>query len=117
MYWWQPNNDLTDDIMPPGYIESMSDQQKEGFKPMLEAIQQDNTLRDKAQTLYDRVYAPTVDKYMEKFHSDPKNMATDAAGVTELFDDWSLPYEKRQNQVKFNNQIHHQMDFNVQEDY
>ena len=117
LYWWQPNTDLTDAIMPPGYIEKMSDTQKESFKPMLEAIQEDNRLRDKAQGLYDRIYAPTVEKYIEKFHPDPANLAHDAAGVTELFDDWSLPYEKRHNQVKFNNRIHHQMDFNVQEDF
>ena len=103
--------------MPPGYIEKMSDTQKESFKPMLEAIQEDNKLRDKAQGLYDRIYAPTVEKYIEKFHPDPANLAHDAAGVTELFDDWSLPYEKRHNQVKFNNRIHTQMDFNVQEDF
>ncbi len=84
---------------------------------MLEAVQEDNTLRDKAQDLYDKVYAPTVKKYMDQFHPDPKYLATDAAGTTELFDDWSLHYEKRHNQVKFNGRIHHQMDFDVQEDF
>ena len=117
MYSWQPNSNLTEGIMPPGYIESLPPSLKEGFKPMLEAVQEDNTLRGRAQGLYDKVYAPTVEKYVEKFHPDPANLAKDAAGVTELFDDWSLAYEKRHNQVKFNNQIHTQMDFNVQEDF
>ena len=117
MYWWQPNNDLTDAIMPPGYIENMTEDDKEAFKPMLEAIQEDNAIRGKAQRLYDKIFAPTVEKYIEKFHPDPANLAKDAAGTTELFDDWSIPYEKRHNQVKFNNRIHTQMDFNVQEDF
>ena len=103
--------------MPPGFIEKLNSESKEAFKPMLESVQEDNVIRDRAQGLYDKIYQPTVDKYVEKFHPDPKNLAHDAAGVTELFDDWSLPYEKRHNQVKFNNRIHTQMDFNVQEDF
>ena len=83
---------------------------------MLEAIQH-TEYRNKAQKLYDMVYAPDVKKYTEKFQSDDRNLAHDAAGTVELFDDWDLPYETHLNQVKFNNHIHHQMDYDVTEDF
>ena len=117
MYSWQPNSELTEEIMPQAYLDNLGTTNRAEFKPMLEAIQQNNELRNRAQGLYDKIYAPTVEKYIEKFHPDPANLAKDAAGTTELFDDWSIPYEKRHNQVKFNNRIHTQMDFNVKEDF
>ena len=90
---------------------------REIFPHMLEAIQEDNNLRPKAERLYDLVYAPTVAAYTAKFHSTDADFAHDAAGKIELFDDWSIPYSHHQNQVRFNNHIHRQMDFDVQEAY
>ena len=37
----------------------------------------------------------------------------DAKGAKNMGDDWTLPFQARQNSVKFNHQIHHQMDFGI----
>jgi hypothetical protein len=65
------------------------------------------------------VHSPDTEDYLERYHHTTQmsnaQLAKDASGTTELFGDWDLPYEKRMNEVKFNNHIHRQMDFGVSE--
>jgi hypothetical protein len=74
----------------------------------------------KADRLHNAVHSPDTAEYLQQFHHTAKmdnaELARDAAGTSELFDDWAIPYEERLNQVKFNNQLHTQMRFGVSED-
>jgi hypothetical protein len=73
----------------------------------------------RADRLHNMAHQPDTEEYLERYHhtaqmSNPE-MAQDASGTTEVFDDWSIPYEKKLNQVKFNGMIHRQMEFGTGE--
>ena len=72
----------------------------------------------RADRLHNMVHKPDTEEYMEKFHPHQNNtdIAQDASGTKELFNDWSIAYEKNLNQVKFNGMIHSQMSFGTAED-
>ena len=82
---------------------------------MLQSISEDAGLRLKADRLHNMVHQPDTEDYMDRFHPttgmSSTQLARDAAGTAELFDDWSIPYTKNMNKVSFNNMIHKQIDF------
>ena len=114
VYSWAPKNlTLDEENLPDKYIQGL----EPTFKHMLAHL--DPADRQRADRLHNMAHAPDTAAYMEKYHPDAKqdvDVAKDAAGTTELFSDWDLPYEKNVNQVKFNNHLHRQMDFGVSED-
>ena len=85
------------------------------LKPMLKAISEDGDLRQRADRLHNAVFTPETKAYMERYHHNENtpnmDIAKDASGTTELFDDWSQPYKTKLNSVKFNGMLHTQMDF------
>jgi hypothetical protein len=115
-YDWAPANlTLDEQNLPDKFILGL----EESFKPMLQSISEDANLRLAADRLHNMVHQPDTEEYLERYHhtatmSNPQ-MAKDAAGTTELFDDWSIHYEKNLNQVRFNGMIHKQMDFGTGE--
>ena len=115
-YDWAPANlTLDEQNLPDKFILGL----EESFKPMLQSISEDANLRLAADRLHNMVHQPDTEEYLERYHhtatmSNPQ-MAKDAAGTTELFDDWSIPFEKKLNQVKFNGMIHKQIDFGTGE--
>jgi hypothetical protein len=115
-YDWAPANlTLDEQNLPDQLIRG----QEESFKPMLQGISTDGNLRQRADRLHNMVHEPDTAEYLEQFHhtagmSNPE-LARDAAGTSELFDDWSLPFEKKLNKVRFNGMLHTQMDFGTGE--
>jgi hypothetical protein len=113
-YDWAPSNKTLNEYnLPKGYLQG----REESFKPMLQKL--NPSLRQAADRLHNQVHKPDTEEYIEKYHhqagmTNPQ-LAKDMAGTTELFSDWNLHYEKRMNQVKFNNHIHSQMSFGVSE--
>ena len=64
------------------------------------------------------VHNPGTEEYIQRYHTADRTndeIAKDASGTTELFNDWALPYDNGLHQVKFNGMLHTQMDFGVQE--
>ena len=112
VYSWAPRNvSINETNLPDDYIKG----HEEPFKNMLANL--DPKYRQRADRLHNQVYAKSTEDYMQRYHSaDPSkvDVARDAAGTTEIFNDWALPYQKNLKQVKFNNHIHTQMDFSAE---
>ena len=109
---WQPHANI-DEYNLPG-IEGNEDH----FKPLLEDIKTDDTLRQRADRLHNLVYKPSTTEYFDRYHlaaSDSTKYASDSSSNLELYDDYELPYASHLHRVKFNSQIHSQMDFGVME--
>ena len=113
VYSWAPKNLVLDEEnLPDGYIIG----HEEEYKPMLAAL--DPSLRQQADRLHNMVHTPQTQEYIQRYHTADRTndeIAKDASGTTELFNDWALPYENGLHQVKFNGMLHTQMDFGVQE--
>ena len=112
-YSWAPSDTtITEDILPPGYLEGIESH----FKPLLAEIGDDPQLRQRADVLHNAVHKPSTQEYLDRYHhTDNVQLAKDAAGTSELFADWSESYEGKMNKVRFNNQLHQQIDFGVGE--
>jgi hypothetical protein len=111
-YAWAPSDTtLNEDNLPANLIKG----HEESFKPFLQSISEDAGLRLKADRLHNFVHQPDTEEYLQRYHhtaqmSNPE-LAHDGAGTTEVLDDWAEPYETRMNTVRFNNNVHRQMDF------
>ena len=112
-YSWAPKNLTIDELnLPDNYLIGHLD----AYKPMLAAL--DPSIRQRADRLHNAVHNPDTQEYLERYHSADRSneeLAKDAAGTTELFNDWALPYKNGLKQVKFNGMLHTQMDFGVAE--
>ena len=105
--WSGSDPTVTGEMLPP---KEDIDQ----YKSLLRAANNDATSRGRLSALYDFVEKPETTEYLKRFHTADKSkieFARDAAGTTELYADWSLPYQHRTNEVKFQHHIAKQMNF------
>ena len=112
---WVPHNvTLNEHNLPAGLISGRENH----FKPVLEMLDDMPDIKANADRLHDLVYAPAVERYMERYHPNAgktnDRIAKDYSGI-DSFDDWSLPFKHDQNSVMVNHQIHTTMDFGFDE--
>ena len=85
------------------------------FKSLLDHL--DPSLRQRADRIHNEAHKPQTTEYLQQHRAvNTDNIAKDASGTMELFNDWSLPYDKDLNKVTFNNRLHTQMSFGVAEE-
>jgi hypothetical protein len=103
---WIPKNlKLNEQNLPANLVRGNEHQ----FHALLNQLDDNPALKNNADHLHELVEEPKRQAYMAKYHPNT------TGGPENLTDDWSLPFIHKQNSVEFNHQIHHQMDFGIDE--